>query len=192
MSDGADSEAGRTVLIAEDQDGLAELYADILGASYESRIAKDGEEALAQMNAEVDIVLLDRQMPKVHGDDVLAEFRARDFDQPVAMISAVYPEPEIVAIDIDEYLLKPVRSAQLREVVRALAARTECSKALREYLALTSIKTVLEANMDTQALTSSDNYQRLQQQLADLRETEDVATADLTASGPAVGFREYK
>lgn len=54
-----------TVLIVEDEQALADLYADRLGEAYVVETAYDGREALEQLDEGIDVVLLDRRMRSV-------------------------------------------------------------------------------------------------------------------------------
>lgn len=60
-----------TVLIVEDEQPLADLYAKFLESTYTVRTAYDGTEALDSMSHEVDVVLLDRRMSGLSGEEVL-------------------------------------------------------------------------------------------------------------------------
>jgi CheY-like chemotaxis protein len=69
------------VLVVDDDEDLAETCEYWLEAGqYEARVANSGEEALKVVDETVDVVLLDRRMPTLSGDEVLAELRDRGFD----------------------------------------------------------------------------------------------------------------
>ena len=64
--------ASRTVLICDDDPGMRETIAAVLGRDYRVLAAASGEAALALLRHEdVDVLLLDLNLPGIHGFDVL-------------------------------------------------------------------------------------------------------------------------
>jgi len=55
----------------------------------------------------VDVVLLDRMMPGMSGQEVLAAIRERGLDCRVAMVTAVDADFDVIEMGFDEYLGKP-------------------------------------------------------------------------------------
>jgi len=107
------SEQPPLVLVVEDEPDLADLYAAWLGDEYRVRTAYGGQEALDELDEaddEVDAILLDRRMPGLSGDEVLAAVRERGIDCRVAMVTAVEPDFDILKMGFDDYLVKPVTS----------------------------------------------------------------------------------
>lgn len=80
------------ILIADDSELNREMLTDIIGDRYEYIYAADGEETLNVLseNADVDMLLLDMNMPKVSGMQVLKVMRERNWLEhiPVVIISA--------------------------------------------------------------------------------------------------------
>jgi DNA-binding response OmpR family regulator len=60
-----------SVLIAEDEASVAEGYELWLSDRYDIELATDGRAALDAVDDTVDVVLLDRMMPKLSGKQVL-------------------------------------------------------------------------------------------------------------------------
>jgi DNA-binding response OmpR family regulator len=79
--------------------------------------AYNGTEALDAITDEVDVVLLDRRMPGLAGEEVLEAIREAEYDCRVAMVTAVTPEEDIVEMGFDDYLAKPVDRKRLLETV---------------------------------------------------------------------------
>ena len=77
------------ILIVEDEDMIREGISDYLtDCGYETIQAADGLEALEQFsNHQVALVLLDIQMPKLNGLEVLSEIR-KSSQVPVLMLTA--------------------------------------------------------------------------------------------------------
>jgi len=66
-----DSDTERTVLIVDDEEPLGELYSQYLADHYETRLATTSGEALVELTEEIDLVLLDRRLPGMSGDELL-------------------------------------------------------------------------------------------------------------------------
>jgi len=158
------------VLIVEDEPQVAELYTSWLDDRYRVSIANGGEAALAAWDAEVDVVLLDRRMPDVSGDEVLSALRERGAECPVAIVTAVDPDVDIVEMGFDEYLVKPVDREDLVEAIERLLDRTKYRDALQEYFANVSKRSVLEKHVTDAELQQSDAYDRLQRRVAEIEE----------------------
>lgn len=115
------------ILIVEDEDMIREGISDYLtDCGYETIQAKDGEEALEQFaNHQVDLVLLDIQMPKLNGLEVLSEIR-KSSQVPVLMLTAFQDEEykmSAFAALADGYLEKPFSLSLLKVRVDAIFKR---------------------------------------------------------------------
>lgn len=159
-----------TVLIVEDERDVADTYALALEEEFETRIALGGDAALDEVDNDVDAVVLDRRMPDRHGDDVLAELRARGYDCPVIMATAVEPDLNILEMDFDDYLSKPISKDTLRETVQQhLSATRNRDPRLDEYFELSSKLDVLEAEVPHSERQDDEEYQRLKRRATELR-----------------------
>lgn len=174
---GLDAETTPTVLVVEDDADLADLYATWLAEHCEVRVANAGEAALERLDAEVDVVLLDRRMPRLSGDEVLSAIRERGVDCRVAMVTAVEPDFDIVEMGLDDYLVKPVSGDELVETVDRLLLRSTYDEQVQELFALASKKALLRAKKAEAELRASEEYARLEDRLAVLRaETDDTVS----------------
>jgi len=170
------------VLVVEDERDLSQLYRTWLAKSYRVRTAHDGRAALDELDEEVDIVLLDRRMPDLSGDEVLDRIRERGLDCRVAMVTAVEPDTDIVDMAFDDYLVKPVSEDELERMVENLRIRDEYGDGVKRLFSLASKKALLEAEKDRITLESSGDYQQLCADLADLRSSLDDKLARLSES----------
>ncbi|MFC7204026.1 HalX domain-containing protein [Haloferax namakaokahaiae] len=161
------------VLIVEDEPDLADLYATWLRDDYRVRVAYGGREALDNLDDEVNVVLLDRRMPDLSGDEALAEIRNRGFECRVAMVTAVEPDFDIIAMGFDDYLVKPVSRESLTETVSNLILRNTYDTGVQELFSLASKKALLEAEKDEATLEDNEEYTTLDTRLDELRETLD-------------------
>jgi len=117
------------VLVVEDHPRLAETVATVLrreGMAVD--IAFDGREALARVAlADYDVVVLDRDLPGVHGDEVCRAMVADGRPSRVLMLTAAGAVEDRIAglgIGADDYLPKPFHLAELVARVRALSRRS--------------------------------------------------------------------
>ena len=179
-----------TVLLVEDDADLADLYAEWIEESYTVQVAHDGARALEMLDEQVDIVLLDRRMPNLSGDEALIEIRERGIDCRVAMVSAVAPDFNVLEMGFDHYLTKPVSKNDLSELIDDLLARASYHEQVQRYYSLAARCAALESEKTEAALEGSDRYAELQAELADLRDQVNKEMADMTTQDFKVRFRE--
>ncbi|MFC7132777.1 MULTISPECIES: response regulator transcription factor [Salinibaculum] len=157
------SEDRRVVLVVDDEAAIADTFAFQLQGPYETRVAYGGEEALEMVDESVAAVLLDRRMPDIHGDEVLAEIRDRGLDCVVIMTTAVDPDLNILAMDFDDYLCKPVTGETLLETLDQHVGRPDRAEGkLDEFFSIDSKLSVLEAEKTPAELADSEEYERLE------------------------------
>lgn len=164
-----------TVLVVEDEQALVELYVRWLGGDYEVRTASSGREALEALDGDVDVVLLDRLMPGMGGDEVLAEIQERDVDPKVTMVTAVEPDFDVITMGFDDYLTKPVERDELLETVHRLLSRSEFADLEQELYALVAKQSALESTKPDEELAASEEYADLQARIAELESRLDAA-----------------
>jgi len=180
------------VLVVEDEADLADLYAAWLGDSYRVRTAYGGREALDDLDAEVDIVLLDRRMPGLSGDDVLDAIQERGLDCQVAMVTAVEPDFDVLGMGFDDYLVKPVARDELLDTVGNLKRRGTYDAGVQELFSLASKKALLEAEKTDAELAENAEYGRLTDRLETLREDLDTTIAEMDSDDEfETLFREF-
>jgi DNA-binding response OmpR family regulator len=116
------------ILVAEDDAALAQFLRKGLEAeSYAVDCAADGEEAgeLAE-GCDFDLVLLDVNLPRRNGFDVLARLRRRKPSLPVLLLTAHGKiEDRVRGLDLgaDDYIVKPFSFSELCARIRALLRR---------------------------------------------------------------------
>jgi two-component system response regulator AdeR len=170
-----------TILIVEDEENCREMYKNWLAGEYRVRTAGCGREALRELDPAVDVVLLDRRMTGLSGARTAAAIRRRVSDCHVVMVTAVEPGTDIVGMDIDDYVSKPIRGPRLRAVVERMLARTAFHEEMQELFALASIKATLETERHPGALRDDPEYTELCRQLDETRARVSAAhaTADM-------------
>ena len=116
------------VLVVEDDEALADVLARGLrqaGLAVDS--AADGESAIELAVANpYDVVVLDRQFPGIHGDDVCQTLISFETPPRVIMLTASGTlEDRVRGLEIgaDDYLPKPFAMAELIARIQALGRR---------------------------------------------------------------------
>jgi CheY-like chemotaxis protein len=97
-----------TVLVLEDEAGLADLYTAWLSDEYSVRTAYTAAEAREKIDGSVDLALIDRRLPDESGDEVLDWISQHHSHCRRAMVTAVDPDVDIVEMPFDDYLVKPI------------------------------------------------------------------------------------
>ena len=118
------------VLIVEDDDAIATgLALNLKLAGHTTAIARDGVDALALTEAEdFGLILLDINLPRKNGLEVLTALRAADNLVPVIVLSAREHEFDKVAalrLGADDYVTKPFALAELLARIDAVLRRTQ-------------------------------------------------------------------
>lgn len=157
-----------TVLIVDDEENVADVYALRIRDEYGTRVAYSGEEALETLDVDVDIVLLDRRMPGLSGSEVLTEIREQGYDCRVIMLTAVNPDLEIIDMPFDEYLCKPVEQTQLIETIEQQLEIRRYDERLSKYAQKSSKLAVLEQELSPEKQEVSQELEMLQDQAAEL------------------------
>ncbi|MEV4495172.1 response regulator transcription factor [Micromonospora sp. DT201] len=117
------------VLVVEDESLLAESIAEWLRReAFAVDVAYDGDAALERLGVnDYDVVVLDRDLPVVHGDEVCRAIVDGGGETRVLMLTAAAAVRERVAglaLGADDYLTKPFALVELSARVHALSRRT--------------------------------------------------------------------
>ncbi|MBL8100191.1 MAG: response regulator [Anaerolineales bacterium] len=111
-------------LIVEDDRDIVALFRHVLDvAGYHTEIVLDGKDAMERLGTMTpDIVLLDLQLPRMSGIDILKNMRddERLKRVPVVVITAYAPMADTLPVEPDLLLLKPVDINQLSNLVQRL------------------------------------------------------------------------
>ncbi|HEX6249013.1 MAG TPA: response regulator [Nocardioidaceae bacterium] len=116
------------VLIVDDEPNIVTSLEFIMRKSgFETAVARDGDEALEQVESfRPDLVLLDTMMPRRDGYEVCQTLRATGWtDLKVVMLTAKGRETEVakgLAVGADSYVKKPFSTRELVDHVKALLA----------------------------------------------------------------------
>ena len=117
------------VLLVEDHEELAETVADVLrGEGLAVDVALDGQTALEHTGVySYDVIVLDRDLPGVHGDEVCRRLVSDGSGTRVLMLTAagsVEDRVDGLELGADDYLGKPFAFTELIARIRALCRRS--------------------------------------------------------------------
>ena len=153
----------KTVLVVEDEADLAEVVRyNLEREGYRCRCVADGTSALAELRRErPDVLILDRMLPGLSGDEVIAKLRrdAETASIPVLMLTAKAEESdELVgfALGADDYVTKPFSMKLLLARVDALLRRVSAPAAGLDVLTVGSIaldRSRRELKVDDESVT---------------------------------------
>jgi DNA-binding response OmpR family regulator len=116
------------VLIAEDHERLARsVAAGLRRHGLTVDVALDGNDAMARLGANrYDVVILDRDLPGTHGDDICRTLLAERCESRILMLTAassIQDRVEGLGLGADDYLSKPFDFSEMLARVQALGRR---------------------------------------------------------------------
>lgn len=122
----ADVREHHTILIVDDERAIASMLADYFSMEgYRTVTATSGEEALDRASGEIDVVLLDVNMPGMDGFEVCRRLREH-MACPIIFLTARIEDVDQIdgfAAGADDYVLKPFSLEVLGRRVAAHLAR---------------------------------------------------------------------
>lgn len=116
------------VLVVEDNVNLADVVGmGLRMKGFETTVIYDGRDALDELDSSRwDLLILDRDLPGVHGDEICRQLRARRDPVHILMLTAASQIDDIVQgleLGADDYLTKPFAYAELLARVEAVQRR---------------------------------------------------------------------
>ena len=116
----------KLILIADDEREIRDVVSLLMcGEGYEVILAEDGEDVLGKMSPEVDLYILDVNMPRLSGIMAASELRKK-YDTPIIFLTAFSGESDKVmgfSVGADDYIVKPFSNIELMMRVRAILRR---------------------------------------------------------------------
>jgi len=170
MSDGMRASEPR-VLMVDDEKTVADAYALRLEDVAEVTVAYGGEAALDTVSdgRVPDVILLDRHMPQMSGDEVLERIRERELETRVIMVTAIDPDLDVLDMPFDDYLSKPVDRT---DVIAAVDQQCQvlAYQLLGEYFQLESTRAVVTAQLPAEDLGDNDELADIEKRLSVVEE----------------------
>lgn len=163
-------EKPKRVLIVDDEESLRTVLTEmILSLGHEPEIAQDGFEALALLQMNVDLVLLDVMMPGMDGFEVARRIREDPLhsDTPIIMVTGLSTRTDrlnAVAAGANDFISKPFDITELKVRTESLLKMKEAQDQIKQH------KSELEqtVNQRTEALrTALSNLGSAQRKLQD-------------------------
>ena len=116
-----------SVLVVDDEPTIADVVSRYLQrAGYETRVAGDGPDALAQISAErPDLVVLDLMLPGMDGLEVMRRMHEADRVSVILLTARGEPSDRVIGLRLgaDDYVVKPFSPAELVARVDAVLRR---------------------------------------------------------------------
>ena len=116
----------KQILVADDEKEIRDVLTLLLsGEGYEVICAEDGASAVELAEGDVDLYILDVNMPRLSGFSAGAEIRRR-FDTPMIFLTAYSGESDKVmgfSVGADDYIVKPFSNVELLMRVKAILRR---------------------------------------------------------------------
>lgn len=114
------------ILVADDEKEIRDVLTLLLsGEGYRVITAEDGQAALNAVDKDVDLCILDVNMPGLSGFMAGAEIR-KSFDTPIIFLTAYSGESDKVmgfSVGADDYIVKPFSNVELLMRVKAILRR---------------------------------------------------------------------
>ena len=122
----------KLILVADDEAEIRDILKLLLaGEGYAVETAENGRQAVEQMSNDVELCILDVNMPELSGILAAAEIR-RHYDTPIIFLTAYSSESDKVmgfSVGADDYIVKPFSNVELLMRVKAILRRFSHVKA---------------------------------------------------------------
>lgn len=181
-------EPSTAVLVVDDESNLLDLYGVWLEDQYTVYTATGRTSARERLDAGIEVVVLDRRMPEVPGDELLVEWREAGWTGPVGLVSAAEPDLDLLPLPFDAHLSKPVSRDDFRAVVETLVRVRSVDPDVRSLSRRLGKRTLLEAHTGVVALEKHEPYIRLVDEIEAARAALDEGRLAIARSMAATGF----
>lgn len=144
----------KCILVADDDLQIRQILQLLLSSEgYAVETAEDGIRAAEMAGEEIDLYLLDVDMPGQTGFMAASQIR-RQFDAPIVFLTAYSGESDKVigfSVGADDYIVKPFSNAELLMRIRAILRRSAAPAAARQQNSCLTIQDVT-LDLDNQSV----------------------------------------
>ena len=144
----------KLIAIADDEKEIRDVLNLLLsGEGYAVQTAEDGQDLVNQISADIDLYILDVNMPRLSGIMAAAEIR-KQYDTPIIFLTAYSSESDKVmgfSVGADDYIVNPFSNVELLMRVRAILRRNAAPAAAVAPKNQISIQDVF-LDLDSQAV----------------------------------------
>ena len=151
-------EGKKFIAIADDEKEIRDVLNLLLsGEGYAVQTAEDGQDLVNQISADIDLYILDVNMPRLSGIMAAAEIR-KQYDTPIIFLTAYSSESDKVmgfSVGADDYIVKPFSNVELLMRVRAILRRNAAPAAAVAPKNRISIQDVF-LDLDSQAVIKGE------------------------------------
>jgi len=159
------SEDDGTVFIIDVEKEMVVLLEDCLNEHYAVKSDTEAVRALQRIDDSVDVVLLDKKMPEMFGDELLGILREKGLDVQIAIVTGVKPSGEIMEMPFDDYLVKPIEEPEVLGLVDTLMTRKQYHRSSQRFFHnVSKIRALEQANK-----ADTEEYDQLVEQTTELR-----------------------
>lgn len=107
----------RAVLAEDDHVLVKTIKLWLADSNIELEAVTNGADAVDAVDEAVDVLICDRRMPELNGNEVLSRLEEEGHDIPVVVVSAYEPDYHLHTDDVDEYLVKPIDREDLLDAL---------------------------------------------------------------------------
>lgn len=142
----------KLIAIADDEKEIRDIVSLLLkGEGYDVLVAEDGQSMVNQISPDIDLYILDVNMPGCSGIMTAAEIR-KNYDTPIIFLTAYSSESDKVmgfSVGADDYIVKPFSNLELLMRVRAILRRSTTSVVMKQKNKLNFQDVILDLDSQT-------------------------------------------
>lgn len=155
------------ILIIEDDRDTANLYQNFLEEDYTTSLATSGEQAIEKLSPAIDLILLDLNLPRMSGIDLLEMIQEDEVEHSnprIIILTTRDPTEDILDYPIDKYQMKPIYRDDLHKLIDDIALQAEY-----QNLSKTLFQERSKQNAFKQAgKTDTETYRKILQNIDEL------------------------
>lgn len=159
-----------SILVVEDDESQAKMYGRWLENVHNVKTATSGSEALEKLSDDTEVVFMDRKLPDMTASEILDAAGDTLKGKYVVMLTAAEPEVDILDLDIQEYLTKPVSKDDLEEVLENIEEQGKKTEKAQRLWSLVTKKSLLEDKNRLDELEKEKRYEKLKDEINSLKD----------------------